>query len=264
MYEFAYNRAASVEEVVKALAADGDAKPLAGGMTLLPTIKQRLAKPSALFDLSGIPSLAYIKKTADGLEIGAMTRHVDVARSPEVQQVIPALAQLAGAIGDPQVRNRGTMGGSVANSDPAADYPAGVLGLGATIVTNKREIKADDFFTGLFTTALGDGELITAIRFPKPEKAHYKKFPNPASRYAIVGAFVAKFPGAVRVAITGAGACAFRVPEMEKALTASFTPDAVRNLKISDKDLNNDLHASPEYRAHLVTVMARRAVEALV
>jgi aerobic carbon-monoxide dehydrogenase medium subunit len=264
MYEFAYNRPTSLEEAVKALAADADAKPLAGGMTLLPTIKQRLAKPSALFDLSGIASLAYIKRAGDGLEIGAMTRHVDVARSADVQQVIPALAQLAGGIGDPQVRNRGTMGGSVANSDPAADYPAGVLGLGATIVTNKREIKADDFFTGLFSTALAEGELITAIRFPKPEKAHYKKFPNPASRYAIVGVFVAKFASGARVAVTGAGPCVFRVPEMEKALTASFTPAAVKDIKVSDKDLNKDLHASPEYRAHLVTVMARRAVEAMV
>jgi carbon-monoxide dehydrogenase medium subunit len=264
MYEFAYQRPASLEEAVKALAADADAKPLAGGMTLLPTIKQRLAKPSALLDLSGIPSLAYIKRSGDGIEIGAMTRHVDVARSAEVQQVIPALAQLAGGIGDPQVRNRGTMGGSVANSDPAADYPAGVLGLGATIVTNKREIKADDFFTGLFSTALAEGELITAIRFPKPEKAHYKKFPNPASRYAIVGVFVAKFASGARVAVTGAGACAFRVPEMESALTANFAPASVKDIKVSDKDLNNDLHASPEYRAHLVTVMARRAVEALV
>jgi carbon-monoxide dehydrogenase medium subunit len=156
------------------------------------------------------------------------------------------------------------MGGSVANNDPAADYPAGVLGLGATIVTNKREIKADDFFTGMFSTALGDGELITAIRFPKPDKAHYKKFPNPASRYAIVGVFVAKFGGSVRVAVTGAGPGVFRVPEMEKALSANFAPAAVKDIKISDKDLNSDLHASPEYRAHLVTVMARRAVEALV
>ena len=264
MYEFAYNRPTSLDEALKGLAADGEAKPLAGGMTLLPTIKQRLAKPSALYDLSGIAALAYIKKTGDGLEIGAMTRHVDVARSADVQQVIPALAQLAGGIGDPQVRNRGTMGGSVANSDPAADYPAGVLGLGATVVTNKREIKADDFFTGMFSTALGDGELIIAIRFPKPDKAHSKKFPNPASRYAIVGVFVAKFGSTARVAVTGAGPGVFRVPEMEKALSANFAPASIKDIKISDKDLNSDLHASPEYRAHLVTVMARRAVEALV
>jgi carbon-monoxide dehydrogenase medium subunit len=262
MYDFTFSRPSSVDEAAKALAADGDAKLLAGGMTLLPTLKQRLAKPSALLDLSAIASLAYIKRSGDGLEIGAMTRHVDVARSAEVKQVIPALAQLAGGIGDPQVRNRGTMGGSVANNDPAADYPAGVLGLSATIITNKREIKADDFFTGMFSTALAEGELLTAIRFPKPDKAHYMKFPNPASRYAIVGVFVAKFAAGARVAVTGAGPCVFRVPDMEKALSANFVPESVKDIKISDKDLNSDLHASPEYRAHLVTVMARRAVEA--
>jgi len=171
---------------------------------------------------------------------------------------------MAAHIGDPAVRAVGTMGGSLANNDPAADYPSAALALNATIKTMKREIKADDFFTGLFSTALAEGELITAIRFPKPEKAHYKKFPNPASRYAIVGVFVAKFASGARVAVTGAGPYVFRVPEMEKALTASFTPAAVKDIKVSDKDLNKDLHASPEYRAHLVTVMARRAVEAMV
>jgi carbon-monoxide dehydrogenase medium subunit len=264
MYDFNFSRPKSVEEAVKALIEDADAKPLAGGMTLLPTLKQRLAHPSALLDLSGIPSLAYIKTSSDGAEIGAMTRHIDVVRSAELAKVIPVLPQLASGIGDPMVRNRGTMGGSVSNNDPAADYPSAVLGLGATVVTNKREIPADEFFVGMFTTALEEGELLTAIRYPRPEKAYYKKFPNPASRYAVVGVFVAKFPDRVRVAVTGAGPSVFRVPEMEDALTKSFTPDAVRNIKISDADLNSDLHASPEYRAHLVTVMARRAVEALV
>jgi carbon-monoxide dehydrogenase medium subunit len=263
MYEFTYHKPGSLADAAKLLGAE-DAKLVAGGMTLVPTLKQRLAKPSDLVDLATIASLKGIKEEGGGVTIGAMTRHIDVRRSSVVKSVIPALAALAGMIGDPAVRNRGTMGGSVANNDPAADYPSAVLGLGATVVTNKREIKADDFFTGIFSTALEDGELITAFRYPKPDKAHYKKFPNPASRYAIVGVFVAKFGSTVRVAVTGAGPCVFRVPEMEKALAANFSPDAVRNIKIPDTDLNRDLHASPEYRAHLVTVMARRAVEAMV
>jgi carbon-monoxide dehydrogenase medium subunit len=244
------------------LAKNGDAKVVAGGMTLIPTLKQRLAQPSDLIDLGGAAELKGIKAEAGGITIGAMTTHAEVARSAEVQKTIPALAHLAGGIGDPLVRNRGTIGGSVANSDPAADYPAAVLALGATIRTNKREIKADDFFKGMFETALQDGEIITAIHFPKPDKAGYSKFPNPASRYAIVGVFVAKAGSGVRVAVTGAGPCAFRSKELESALASSFTPDAAKAVKIGASGLNSDLHATAAYRAHLVSVMASRAVTA--
>jgi aerobic carbon-monoxide dehydrogenase medium subunit len=194
--------------------------------------------------------------------IGAMTRHADVNRSDVVKRAVPALAALAGMIGDPAVRNRGTLGGSIANNDPAADYPAAVVALNATVRTNKREIAADQFFTGLFETALQPGEIVTAARFPKVAQANYQKFRNPASRYAIVGVFVAKTPAGVRVAVTGAGPCVFRVPEMEAALAANFTPDAIRDIQIPQDGLNSDIHASAEYRAHLVNVMARRAVAA--
>jgi aerobic carbon-monoxide dehydrogenase medium subunit len=262
MYAFEYNRAKSVDDASKAALADLDAKILAGGMTLIPTLKQRLAKPTALIDLNGIAALAGIKREGNGITIGAMTRHVAVARSADVKAVIPALAELAGMIGDPAVRNRGTIGGSIANHDPAADYPAGCLGLGATIVTNKREHAADDFFTGMFSTALEDGELVTAVRFPKPDKAAYMKFKNPASRYAIVGVFVAKTGSDVRVAVTGAGAGVFRSSELEEALAKSFLPTAVEGIKIAPDGLNSDIHASAEYRAHLITVMAKRAVVA--
>jgi carbon-monoxide dehydrogenase medium subunit len=262
MHDFGYHRPASASDAAGLLAKNAEAKIVAGGMTLIPTLKQRLAQPSDLVDLGGIAELKGVKAEAGGITIGAMTPHADVARSAEVQKTIPALSALAGGIGDPQVRNRGTIGGSVANSDPAADYPAAVLALGATIRTNKREIKADDFFKGMFETALQDGEIITAIHFPKPDKAGYSKFPNPASRYAIVGVMVAKTKSGMRVAVTGAGACVFRQAEMEKALSAKFSPDAVAGVKVKADGLNNDLHASPEYRAHLVTVMAKRAVEA--
>jgi carbon-monoxide dehydrogenase medium subunit len=196
------------------------------------------------------------------VEIRAMTRHAEVAGSSAVQKAIPALAQLAGMIGDRQVRHMGTIGGSLANNDPAADYPAAVLGLGATVSTNKRKIEADKFFKGLYETALEPGELITSVSFPAPKRAAYMKFKNPASRFALVGVFVADFGGNVRVAVTGAGACAFRQPDMEKALAAKFAPDSVAGIKVKPDGLNNDLHASPEYRAHLITVMAKRAVEA--
>jgi carbon-monoxide dehydrogenase medium subunit len=197
------------------------------------------------------------------VEIGAMTRHADVASSSSVQKTIPALAALAGIIGDRQVRHMGTIGGSLANNDPAADYPAAALGLGASIVTNKRKIEADKFFKGLYETALEAGELITSVSFPVPKRAAYMKFKNPASRFAIVGVFVADFGGGkVRVGVTGAGPSAFRQAEMEKALGASFAPESVANVKVKPDGLNNDLHASPEYRAHLITVMAKRAVEA--
>lgn len=262
MYDFGYHRPASIADVAGLLASKGEAKIVAGGMTLIPTLKQRLAQPSDLIDLGGIADLKGVKLEGGGITIGAMTTHADVHRSPDVQKTIPALVQLAGGIGDPQVRNRGTIGGSVANSDPAADYPAAVLGLGATIRTNKREIKADDFFKGMFETALQDGEIITAIHFPKPEKAGYSKFANPASRYAIVGVLVAKTGGGVRVAVTGAGPCAYRCKELENALGASFTPDAAKAVKLSPDGLNSDLHATAAYRAHLVSVMASRAVAA--
>jgi aerobic carbon-monoxide dehydrogenase medium subunit len=262
MHDFGYHRPASAADAAGLIASKSEGKIVAGGMTLIPTLKQRLAQPSDLVDLGGIAELKGIKAEGAGITIGAMTTHADVARSAEVQKAIPALAVLAGGIGDPQVRNRGTIGGSVANSDPAADYPAAVLALGATIRTNKREIKADDFFKGMFETALADGEIITAIHFPKPDKAGYSKFPNPASRYAIVGVFVAKAGSGVRVAVTGAGPCAFRSKDLESALAASFTPDAAKAVKVKADGFNSDLHATAAYRAHLVSVMASRAVAA--
>ncbi len=261
MYEFDYHRATSLDDAAGRL-SDEDAKLVAGGMTLIPTLKQRLAKPSQLIDLAAIPALKGISEESDAVVIGAMTRHADVNRSPVVKRAIPALAALAGLIGDPAVRNRGTIGGSISNNDPAADYPAAVVALNATVRTNKREIPADQFFTGMFETALQPGEIVTAVRFPKAAQANYQKFKNPASRYAIVGVFVAKTPAGVRVAVTGAGPCVFRVPEMEAALARSFAPDAIKDIQIKDDGLNSDIHASAEYRAHLVNVMARRAVAA--
>lgn len=262
MYNFRYQRAASLDDALKAAAAAEDPKFLAGGMTLIPTMKQRLAQPSDLIDLSGIGELAGIRRDGDALVIGAMTRHADVASSEEVKSAIPALAALASHIGDPQVRNRGTLGGSIANADPAADYPAAVVGLNATVKTNQREIAADEFFTGLFETALDEQEVITEVRFPIPEKAAYAKFPNPASRYAVVGVMVSKSKDGVRVAVTGAGPSVFRAEAMEKALSGKFAPEAVAEIKIPEDGLNADIHASAEYRAHLVTVMAKRAVAA--
>lgn len=262
MHAFEYHRPASTKDALS-LGKKEEARYLAGGQSLVQAMKLRLSSPSDLVDLGAIKELAGIKASGSGVEIGAMTRHADVAGSPEVKKAIPALAALAGIIGDRQVRHMGTMGGSLANSDPAADYPAAVLALGATITTNKRKIEADSFFKGLYETALEPGELITSVAFPAPKRAAYMKFKNPASRFAIVGVFVADFGGGkVRVAVTGAGACAFRQAEMEKALGAKFAPDAVANIKVKQDGLNNDLHASPEYRAHLITVMAKRAVEA--
>jgi len=261
MYNFEYQKAQSVADAAKALGNE-EAKLLAGGMTLIPTLKQRLAKPSDLIDLGGIAELKGIKRDGSAVVIGAMTRHVEVATSDVVKTAIPALAHLAEMIGDPQVRNRGTIGGSIANNDPAADYPAAVLGLNATVITNKRKIAADDFFKGMFETALAPDEIITAVSFPVAEKAGYAKFRNPASRYAIVGVMAARTAGTVRVAVTGAGAVVFRQKDMEAALGKSWTPDAVANIKQSASGLNSDIHASAEYRAHLVTVMAKRAVAA--
>ncbi|WP_366555900.1 FAD binding domain-containing protein [Aquibaculum sediminis] len=262
MYAFEYHKPSSVEDAVAALSGKDDPKIVAGGMTLLPTMKQRLASPSDLIDLGGIANLVGVREDGGALVVGAMTTHAAVAGNDLVKSRIPALAALAEGIGDPQVRNRGTIGGSVANADPAADYPAGLVGLGATVTTNKREIAADDFFTGLFETALAEDELITSVRFPVPQKAAYAKFANPASRYAIVGVFVAQTDGGVRVAVTGAKGSVFRVAEMEQALSGNFSADAVAGIKVPADDMNGDLHASAEYRAHLVTVMAKRAVAA--
>lgn len=260
MYQFNYVRASSLDAAVKALAG-GEARALAGGQTLLPTLKQRLAQPTAVVDLAGIGDLKGIRRDGASLVIGAMTKHAEVASSAEVKGAIPALAKLAGGIGDPAVRHAGTIGGSVANNDPAADYPAGVLALNATIVTTKRSIPADQFFQGLFTTALEPGELIVRISFPIPEKADYAKFEQRASRYALVGAFVAKSAAGVRVAVTGAGANGvFRATAIEQALTANWSADAAKAVKIAADGMLSDLHGSAEYRAHLVSVMASRAV----
>lgn len=262
MYQFDYHRPTSLDEAAQILSQDEEASLLAGGQTLLPTMKQRLAAPSQLVDLSGIAELKGVREEGGQVVVGAMTPHDHVANDKTVQAKIPGLAHLAGEIGDPQVRNRGTIGGSLANNDPASDYPGAVLGLGATVRTNKREIPADDFFQGLFETALDEGEMITAVVFPVPKKSAYAKFHNPASRYAIVGAFVAETDQGVRVAITGAGPCVFRVPEMEQALSSNWSADAIKDIKVSADELNTDLHASADYRAHLVTVMAKRAVQA--
>jgi carbon-monoxide dehydrogenase medium subunit len=262
MYNFNYHRPSSLADAAKTVQSAPEGKLVAGGMTLIPTLKLRLAKPSDLVDLAKISELKGIRKDGNTVVIGAMTKHAEVANSDVVKGAIPGLAALAEHIGDPAVRNRGTIGGSIANNDPAADYPSAVVALNATVVTNKRKIAADDFFKGMFETALEPGEIITAVQFPIPEKAAYMKFPNPASRYAIVGVFVAKTGAGTRVAVTGAGPVVFRQKEMEAALGKSFTPDAVANIKVSPSGLNGDIHASPEYRAHLVTIMAKRAVEA--
>jgi carbon-monoxide dehydrogenase medium subunit len=263
MHAFEYHRPGSTKEALALGSKKEEARYLAGGQSLVQAMKLRLSSPSDLIDLGTIKDLVGIKASGSAVEIGAMTRHADVAGSKDVQKAIPGLAALAGIIGDRQVRHMGTIGGSLANNDPAADYPAAVLGLGATITTNKRKIEADKFFKGLYETALEPGELITSVSFPVPKRSAYMKFKNPASRFAIVGVYVADFGGGkVRVGVTGAGPSAFRQAEMEKALGAKFAPDAVANIKVRPDGLNNDLHASPEYRAHLVTVMAKRAVEA--
>jgi carbon-monoxide dehydrogenase medium subunit len=262
MHNFNYQRPGSVEDAVQALSNASDGALMGGGMTLLPTLKQRLANPSDVIDLGGVSGLSGISEDGGAVVIGAMTTHAEVASNSVVAAKIPALAALAEAIGDPQVRNRGTIGGSIANNDPAADYPAALVGLGATVRTNKREIAADDFFTGLFETALGDDEIVTAVSFPVPDKAGYAKFPNPASRYAIVGVMASTGPAGTRVAVTGAGPCVFRAAEMEAALGGGFSADALSSASVSADGLNSDIHASAEYRANLVAVMARRAVAA--
>ncbi|MEW5420545.1 xanthine dehydrogenase family protein subunit M [Amorphus sp. 3PC139-8] len=257
---FALHRPSSLEEAAHQIAGAEDGKFLAGGMTLLPTINQRLAAPSDLVDLSTLPDMVGIAIGDGTLTIGALTRHADVAGSPDVRSTLPALASLAGGIGDPQVRHRGTIGGSIANNDPAADYPAAVLGLGATVITNRREIPADAYFLGLFETALEADEIVTSVRFPVPSAAGYAKLKSPASRFALVGVFVARFADGVRVAVTGAGPCVFRVPDLEEALTAAFETHALDRLSIDSSGLNSDIHADADYRAHMVMVMAKRAV----
>ena len=262
MYAFEYVRPETLKDAAATLRKHSEAKLLAGGQSLVQALRLRLARPPMLVDLRAIAELAGIRVANNVVSIGAMTRHADVAASKEVQRAIPALARLAGGIGDRQVRNLGTLGGSLANADPGADYPGAVLGLGANIVTNKREIPADKFFLGLFETALKPGEIIVRVDFPQPLRAGYAKFRNPASRFALVGVFVADTPSGVRVAVTGAGPNAFRVKRMEKVLAKDFSPKAIEKIFVPAEDLNGDLHAAADFRAHLVTVMAQRAVEA--
>ena len=262
MHHTHYHRPASVAEAVKLIGQHPDDKVLAGGQSTLPSMKLGLLAPEGFIDLAGIAELKGIRVEGSTVRIGAMTTHAAVAASKEVQSMIPALALLAGGIGDRAVRNRGTLGGSIAHSDPAACYPAGVLGLGATIHTSTRQIAADAYFKGLYETALAPGELITAVSFPKPEKAAWVKFKQPASRFSIVGVFVARTAGGVRVAVTGAGACAFRVKALEDCLNARFAPQACDGVTIPADGLNSDLHGSAEYRAHLIGVLAKRAVAA--
>lgn len=263
MYDFEYHRPSSLSEAASLLAAHEDAKLMAGGQTYIPTLKQRLARPSAVVDLSGIAELRGIKEEAGGVAIGAMTRHGEVETSDAVKRVVPALAEMAHMIGDPAVRGMGTIGGSISNADPAADYPAAVVALGATVRTNKREIPGERFFTGMFETALEPDEIVTAVHFPRCDKARYEKFRHPASRYAMAGVFVARTAGGVRVAVTGAGAHVFRATAMEQALAGDFSPRALDAVTIDPANLNSDIHGSAEYRANLVKVMAKRAVEAL-
>lgn len=262
MHRFKYLKAASVAEAANALDGAEDGVYLAGGMTLIPTLKARLAAPTDVIDLGGIDGMAGIT-VSDRVAIGAMTRHADVAASPAVRDAIPALADLAGMIGDAHVRNRGTLGGSIANSDPAADYPAAVVALDAVVHTDRRAIAADDFFKGLFETALTPGEIVKSVAFGIPRRAAYAKFPNPASRYAIVGVMVADFGDRVRVGVTGAGSCAFRSAALEQALSGGMTSAALTDVSIPHDGFNTDIHASAEYRGHLVAVMARRAVAQL-
>jgi len=263
MYSLSYVKAKSVKEAVEFLARNPEAKLLAGGMTMIPTLKARLARPTHLVDIANLPELRRIEAKGGKLVIGAGTKHHEVATSAVVKKAIPALAGLAGEIGDPQVRNRGTIGGSLANNDPAADYPAAVLGLGATVVTTKRSIAADDYFQGLFATALEEGEVIVRIEFPVPKRAAYSKFPHPASGYAMAGVFIAQTAVGVRVAVTGAGPGVFRWKEAEAALAKNFKPAAIEGIKLDASGLNTDIHADREYRANLVRVMAKRAAAKL-
>jgi carbon-monoxide dehydrogenase medium subunit len=261
MYNFTFHRPTTVRQAAGLLARNPEAKLLAGGHSLLPVMKQRLASPSALIDLSLVEGMDTIELKGRSIVIGAMARHADVAKSPVVREAMPGLADVPGSVGDPQVRNRGTMGGSIANNDPNADYPAAVLGLGATIITNKRRIAADDFFQGMYTSALEDGEIIVKVSFPVAKKAAYEKFKHPASGFALVGVFVSKRGSDIRVAVTGAGSDGvFRVPSFEEALKKRFAAKSLEGMSIPATGMNADIHASAEYRAHLVGVLARRAV----
>ncbi|MEM7239076.1 MAG: xanthine dehydrogenase family protein subunit M [Pseudomonadota bacterium] len=262
MYNFDYVKASSVADAVSTL-ADEDAQAVSGGQTLIPTLKQRLGMPSKLVDLTGIAEMSGIAVTADAVDLGGAARHVEVEHSSDVRNAFPTLAALAGGIGDPQVRNRGTVGGSVANNDPSACYPSACLGTGATIRTSNGDIAADDFFVGMFDTALGEGQIVTSVSFPIPMRANYQKFVQPASRFALVGVFVAQYASGVRVAVTGASeGGVFRWADAEAALSADFSPDAIAGLSVSADGMIGDIHGSPEYRAHLVGVMTKRAVAA--
>ena len=258
MYDFNFQSASSIDDAAARISAAEDGTVMAGGQTLIPVLKQRLAKPSDVISLAGA-GLSGINNSGDSVTIGAMTTHSEVAASTAVPAVLRSVAE---GIGDAQVRNRGTLGGSLANNDPAADYPAAALGLGATITTNQRDIAADDFFTGMFETALNDGEIIKSVTFPNATKAAYAKFPNPASRFALVGVFVAQAADGVRVAVTGATDHAHRGPRLEKALSDNWSPDALNGVTLPVEGMNSDIHGSAEYRAHLVIVMAKRAVAA--
>ena len=260
MYQFSYHKPATIEEAMGLFTNAEDGMYLAGGQTLIPTMKQRLAAPTDVIDLSAVGEMIGVEVSDNVVSVGALTRHDEVATSTQIQATLPVLADLAGQIGDGQVRNRGTIGGSIANSDPAADYPAAVIGLGATIHTPSRTIAGDDYFKDLFETELASGEIITRIDFPVPTRAAYCKFPNPASRYAVVGVLIADFDGAIRVGVTGAGPCAFRATGLEEVLNAELNPAALDDVEVPDAGFNSDLHASAEYRAHLVKVMAKRAV----
>ena len=262
MHNFDYHAPKTLDSALALLRDKEDGKIIAGGMTLLPTLKQRLAAPSDLIDLAALSEMKGVRRDGNELVIGAMTTHAEVAANGDVQSLIPALSHLAGVIGDPAVRHRGTIGGSVANADPAADYPAAVVGLNATIVTNKRKIAADDFFVSLFETALERDEIITSVRFPIPERAGYEKFRHPASGYAVVGVMVAKFGDKVRVGVTGAAGSAFRASDFEAALEKNFSSEVLLGIAVSPDDLLSDIHCTNEYRAHLVNVMARRAIAA--
>jgi carbon-monoxide dehydrogenase medium subunit len=264
MYDFEFHQPTTLAEATAALAAADDPKLLAGGQTLLPTMKQRLAMPSDLVCIADLAELKGIRADGATLEIGAGEKHADVHASAAVRGAIPALAELAGLIGDPHVRHMGTLGGSIANNDPAADYPAALLALGATVHTNERAIAVEDFFTDLFETALGETEIVVRVAFPVPRRAAYAKFPNPASRYATTGVFVADTAGGVRVAVTGAGSCVFRASAIEAALSSDFSVAAVPDDPVPASELATDLHASAEYRAALIPAMARRAVAAIV
>ena len=262
MYDFDYHKPRTLAEAAKLIASSNDHKLLAGGMSLLPTLKLRLARHAGIVDLGALDELRGIQREGDTLIIGATTTHAMVAANSEVQKAIPALAELAENIGDPLVRNRGTIGGSIANADPAADYPSAIVGLGATVVTNQRQISGDDFFTGLFETALKPGEIITAVRFPIPEKAGHAKLRQPASRFAITGVFLSKNKDLVRVAVTGVGPSVFRLTQAEAALQKNFVPSALDGITLDSNGLNSDIHASALYRAHAAVEMTRRAVAA--